>query len=167
MAVPPVKHSNFLQYQYTGNDVFDRHFVKKDDAAVPDRPKGFSFRCHRDLIVCAQALPAPMNAGLFCGMQRPGAGICSGPMSGSMMLNAGSVPSRSGGGARTATRLSMTCGENNPDENLTVDRVDPGLVPDMIFLRSTALQLSSEIKIFNKRAPAGSSKTRLTNASKK
>jgi hypothetical protein len=83
------------------------------------------------------------------------------------MRTAGSAPSRSGGGARTATRLSMTCGENNPDENLTVDRVDPGLVPDMIFLNSTALQLSSEIKIFKKKLRQDPPKPGLTNASKK
>ena len=75
------------------------------------RPKGLSCRYHRDLIVCAKALPARMTAGLSHGMPGHGAGICSGPISGSMMQNAGSTPSRSGGGARTATRSWMICAE--------------------------------------------------------
>ena len=54
---------------------------------------------------------AQTTAGLSHGTQRHGAGICSGPTSGSMMHDAGSTPSRSGGGARTATRSWMICGE--------------------------------------------------------
>jgi hypothetical protein len=76
-----------------------------------NRVKGLSCRYHSDLIICARALPARMTAGLSHGMPGHGAGICSGPISGSMMLNAGSTLSRSGGGARTATRSWMICGE--------------------------------------------------------
>jgi hypothetical protein len=54
-----------------------------------------------------------MTAGLSHEMPGHGAGICSGPISGSTMHNAGSMPFRSGGGARTATRSWMICGENS------------------------------------------------------
>ena len=77
------------------------------------QPKGLSCRYLRDLIVCAKALPARMTAGLSHGMPGHGAGICSGPISGSTMHNAGSTPSRLGGGARTATRSWMICGEDS------------------------------------------------------
>jgi hypothetical protein len=57
--------------------------------------------------------PAQTTAGLPHGMQRNSAVISSGHISGSMMHNADSTLSRSGGGARIATRSWMTCGEES------------------------------------------------------
>ena len=64
------------------------------------------------LIVCVKAQPARITVWLLHQMPGPGTGICTGPTSGSTISNAGSIPFQSGGGARTATRSWMICGEN-------------------------------------------------------
>ena len=92
------------------------HIVQPDMHPVArrqGRPKSLSCWYNRDWIVCVKALPARMTAWLPHRIPGHGAGICTGPISGSTMHNAGSTPSRSGGGARVATRLRMICGKNS------------------------------------------------------
>ena len=75
------------------------------------RPKSLTCWYHTNLIICAKVHPVRTIAGLSHWMPGHSAGICTGPISGSTIHNAGSTPSRSGGGARTAMRSRMICGK--------------------------------------------------------
>jgi hypothetical protein len=87
------------------------------DDAVPlqlqDKPKHLSLLCRRDLIVCARALPARTNAARYYRTAGQNGSTCTGHTSKSVTGGAGSTRSRSAGGARHATRLSMISGRGD------------------------------------------------------
>jgi hypothetical protein len=73
--------------------------------------KKFIVPSSQGFVVCVQAHPARMTAGLSPEIPGHGSSICPGPISGSMMHTANSTTYPSGGGARPAMHSGMRCGE--------------------------------------------------------